>query len=137
MSDAAYADISIDQGADFAMQIYWADSAGEPYQVIHPIRMQARSLTGQVVLDLQSVGDDEPEGTVPEITYSTASGIIQLALPAERTAELTPGKYAYDMFVTYSASVYDLNNGTELQTERRFRLVYGSLYVEGRVTKDV
>jgi hypothetical protein len=140
MSDGAYADISVDRGADFTMQIVWTDPNNQPYEVVHPIRMQARSSTGQVVLDLTSEADeqtDPEEATVPPLTYSTEGGFIQVFIPYSTTEGLTPGTYYYDMFVTYNASVYSLTTGNTSTEVRRFKLIYGKLTVEGRVTENV
>lgn len=139
MSDAAYADLALDQGADFTLQIAWADAGNSPYQVVHPIRMQARAATGQVVLDLYSYeeGAEIPEGVTPTITYSSNSGIIQVNAPNTATVQIPAGVYYYDLFVTYLASVYDMTSGTESTTEKRMKLMQGRIEVEGRVTLDV
>jgi len=139
VTDAAYADLSIDQGADFTMQIIWTDPTGEPYEVIHPIRMQARAATGQVLLDLTSYADgaEIPEGIAPTITYNSDSGVIQLQVPNSLTAGIPQGELYYDLFVTYRAPIYDLTTGVESSTERRSKILTGKITVEGRVTKDV
>jgi hypothetical protein len=139
VSDAANVDLSLDQGADFTLQISWTDTNGNPYEVIHPIRMQARARTKQLELDLYSFeeGAEIPEGIEPTITYSSVSGMIQVVVPATRTATMSAGIYDYDMFVTYRASVYDLSTGAEALSTRKMKLLSGLLEVEGRVTIDV
>lgn len=139
MSDAANVNLSLDQGADFTLQISWTDSNGNPYEVIHPIRMQARARTKQLTLDLYSYaeGEEIPDGIEPTITYSSVSGVIQVVVPAVHTATIDAGLYDYDMFVTYQASVYDLVTGAEALTTRKMKLLSGTLQVEGRVTQDV
>jgi hypothetical protein len=139
VTEAAYADISIDQGADFTMQVIWTDPANEPYEVIHPIRLQARAATGQVMLDLTSYADgaEIPEGVQPTITYNSDSGVIQLQVPYSLTSTIPHGELYYDLFTTYRAPVYDLTSGVESSTERRAKILTGKITVEGRVTKDV
>lgn len=138
MTDAARADISLDQGADFTLQMTWTDSNGNPYEVIHPIRMQARARTKQLTLDLYSYPDgaEIPEGIAPTITYSSTSGVIQVVVPASQTATIPAGMYDYDMFVSYRTAVYDLVSGAESLTTRKMKLMAGTLEVEGRVTLD-
>lgn len=138
MTDAANVDLSLDQGADFTLQINWTDSNGNPYEVIHPIRMQARARTKQLTLDLFSYGEGEtiPEGISPTITYSSTSGVIQVVVPASHTATIPAGMYDYDMFVSYRTSIYDLTTGDESLTTRKMKLLAGLLEVEGRVTLD-
>jgi hypothetical protein len=138
VTDAARADISLDQGADFTLQMTWTDSSGNPYEVIHPIRMQARARTKQLTLDLFSYPDgaEIPEGIAPTITYSSTSGVIQVVVPASQTATIPAGVYDYDMFVSYKTSIYDLVTGVEALTTRKMKLLAGTLEVEGRVTLD-
>lgn len=138
MSDGAYVELSLDQGADFTLQINWTDPSNQPYEVIHPIRMQARASTGQTVLDLASSSGNASsgDGSVPPITYSSQSGVLQVYVPNSQTVGIPSGQYYFDMFVTYRAKVYNMS-GSTTDSERRMKLLYGTISVEGRVTQDV
>lgn len=126
MSEASNWDMSIDQGADFSAQFYWTDAAGNPFTVLHPIRMDIRAETGQVIHSMASLDDDDLED--PDINFNSDSGLIQLVIPASATSSFPAGRYQYDMFVGYS----DGSSGIA----RRKRLLHGSVYVYGSVTRD-
>lgn len=54
------------------------------------------------------------------------------------TTGVPAGEYFFDMFVTYRADSYSNGlGGTSTNAERRMKLLYGKLTVEGRVTLDV
>lgn len=125
MSEAAHWDISIDQGADFSVQLYWTDGASNPFTVLHPMRMDIRAETGQVLYTLTSGTEDEDN---PDIRYNSDSGLIQLSIPAFATNMFPTGSYSYDLFVTYA-------DPRTSKTYRK-RLIYGSVYVYGKVTAD-
>lgn len=127
MSEAASLDISVDQGTDFGIQIYWTDGANTPFTVMAPMRMDIKSETGQVIHSLMTgVADDE----ATPILYNSESGVIQLEIPADVTDSFASGSYDYDLFVTYQDSA--VTNSTRLT-----RLLRGRVHVYRRVTQDV
>lgn len=127
MSESPVLNIAIDQGADFNAQIYWTDAGNNPFTVLHPMRMDIKSDTGQVVHSLSS-GLPEDEGE-SGILYNSDSGLIQLNIPAAATSLFAAGIYAYDLFVTYSDEAAS-------RTAQK-RLIRGNIYVYGRVTQSV
>lgn len=127
MSEAASLDISVDQGTDFGIQIYWTDGANTPFTVMAPMRMDIKSETGQVIHSLMTgVADDQ----ATPILYNSESGVIQLEIPADVTDSFASGSYDYDLFVTYQDSA--VTNSTRLT-----RLLRGRVHVYRRVTQDV
>lgn len=138
MTEAGRADISVDQGADFAVQVVWTDNSGTPYQVVHPIRMQARSSDGVAVLTATSLDETQDNGDAqPSISYNTSLGIIQLNLTSDQTAAMPAGDYFYDLLATYAASAFTVDTGVPINATRVQKLLYGKFVVEGSVTKGV
>lgn len=130
MSGSAQCDFVIDQGADFFVELYWTDYNNVAIPVVSPMRMEIRAKNGQMAAEL--VYDTEvPEGqTQPSITFNSESGLIQLQIKSDKTDSMSPGTYAYDLFVTYA----DAQNNSTL---RRHKLLYGSVEVRGKVTQNV
>lgn len=129
MSTAGRVDLEIDQGADFGLQIFWVDGDQVPFTVLSPMRMEIRNETGQVAYALQT-DDAAPADAIKTIIYNSDSGLIQLNIPAVDTANLRPGTYFYDLFVTY------VDNEVTLETRLK-RLIAGNISVNGRVTRNV
>lgn len=129
MSTAANVDLSLDQGSDFGVQIYWVDGDRTPFTVLSPMRMEIRSELGQVMFTLQT-DDDQLDPTQQTILYNSESGLIQLNIPSTATQNFPPGIYNYDLWVTYQDNV--VTNATRLRP-----LIRGTIYVNGRVTKVV
>jgi hypothetical protein len=130
VTTAANVDLTLDQGADFGIQIYWTDGANNPFTVLSPMRMDVKSDVGTVVYSFFT--DDSAENSInpPNILYNFESGLIQLMMSAEETLALNPGSYSYDLFVTYQDNVIT-------QAVRLKRLIYGQFIVQGRVTASV
>jgi hypothetical protein len=129
MSTAAQVDLTLDQGSDFGVQIYWVDGDRNPFTVLSPMRMEIKSDLGQVMYTLES-DDDQPDPTLQTILYNSESGLIQLQIPASATAAFPPGLYSYDLWVTYQDNA--VTNATRLRP-----LIRGNIYVNGRVTSVV
>lgn len=123
---AANVPLVIDQGEDFTAQIIWTNGRGEPNKVTLPIRMDVVDTTVPV-LSLTTPAEELPQGEVPEISYSTELGLIQIHITKEATSALVPGVYSYDLF----ASVDDgaLYAGNQVQ-----RLIAGVVTVNKRIT---
>jgi hypothetical protein len=129
MSTAGRVDLELDQGADYAAQIYWTDGEQNPYTVKSPMRMEIRNETGSVAYTLQT-DDNAPVDATKTILYNSDSGLIQLNIPASDTSKLGSGNYTYDLFVTYM-------DNEVTGTTRLHRLIAGYLTVNGRVTRNV
>lgn len=116
----------IDQGEDFTAQIIWTDGRGTPQPVTLPIRLDIMDVT-MPVLSLTTPDEDWPPGDIPEISYSSELGLIQLHIPKEQTSLVPPGMYIYDMF----ASVDD---GGAYAGNQQQRVLAGQVIVNKRIT---
>lgn len=125
---AAFVPMEIDQGEDWTTTIVWTDDFDEPLNVIAPCRMDIKSQTGAIQLSLTTPGTDLEEGTIPQIGLSSDIGLIQLHIEDSVTANMIPGVYKYDLFVT----VDDHNEYAGSQVQR---LIAGKVTVNQRVTQ--
>ena len=116
---AGVADFTIEQGADWSVQIYWqSEQTGQPIHAQGPMDMDiVSSLTGQRLIRL----DDGSNGGI--VTSGASYGIIQLEIDRNTTVNFAVGNYIYDLYA-YSA-------GPPLQ---RIRLLRGSVAVAAAVT---
>lgn len=121
---AANIPLVIDQGEDFTCQIIWTDNTGAPIPVAEPIRLD---IVDQNFPILSLTTAPVEEGYIPEITYSSEIGLIQLHIPKEQTQAIAPGLYQYDMF----ASVDD---GTSYAGNQQQRLLVGQVVINKRIT---
>jgi len=134
MSNTAQANIVVAQGEDFAFQILWVDSNGNPYRIKSPSRMVVKTNKGIEILKAESDVPSELQPDRASLVYSTSSGILQLHIPHNVTSELPPGKYFYDIVVTYDAELplettLGLHRG-----DRQAKLVAGFLTVAPTLT---
>lgn len=134
-----YAEMEISQGEDWGLQIIWTDLINDAYQVCHPMRLQARAASGQVVIDISSVDQESEQspGTTPRMVYSTEGGVIQVIIPSSITSQLPVGELYYDLFTSYKSTSYDFVTNEETPTVRLAKLIQGKVHVMGRVTKNV
>lgn len=133
MSTAAQVDIELDQGSDFAIQIYWTTTENIPYSIQSPMRMEIRNSVGGVVQVLQIGTTDEDEVLDPDdatILYNPESGLVQLQLTSAQTDAIGPGLYDYDLFLSY------LDSGITGRVRTK-RLIAGRVKVNGRITQNV
>lgn len=133
MSTAAQLDINIDQGSDYAAQIYWTTGAGAPFFLQGPMRMEIRDTVGGVALTLQTsdTSDDDDADPDQTILFNEESGLIQLYLSGEQTDLLSPDvAYVYDLFCHY------LDSAITGKIRKR-RLIAGRVHVFGRTTQNV
>lgn len=137
MSEAARVDLTIDQGSDFALQLYWTNSFDVPYQVTHPIRMQVKDSVAQTVLEFVSGSEEEGEYEDHELTFNSELGLIQLTATAAKTSTLSPGVYFYDMFATYIDDRASDEEGSQASKPRLMKIMRGTVKVNGRITADV
>jgi len=113
-------------GEDYTCQIVWTDDQGQPMNITAPMRLDIKSAT-QTVLSLTTPDVAPTDGTIPEISYSSEIGIMQIHIPKEQTATLPPGLYQYDMFVT-------VNDGDAYAGNQVVRLMAGQCIVNSRIT---
>lgn len=133
MSTAARIDLEMDQGADFAIQLYWTTTENEPYSLQSPMRMEIRNSVGGVVATLQTDdqgGDGIEDDEDKSIIYDSDSGLIQLQLTAEETNSMGHGLFDYDLFVSY----LDAAVTGRVRTKR---LIAGKVKVNARITSNV
>jgi hypothetical protein len=116
---AGIADFIIEQGADWAVQLYWVTEQNSAAIAAQgPMDMDIVSpVTGQRLIRL----DDGANGGID--TGGAPFGILQLGIDRDTTAQFAPGNYIYDLFA-YSV-------GPPLQ---RVRLLTGSTIVQAKVT---
>lgn len=124
---AANVPLVIDQGEDFTAQIVWTDDQGQAQKMIAPMRLDILGAGNQPIISLTTPDTPDPAGTIPEISYSSEIGLIQLHIPKEQTATLPAGLYQYDMFVT-------VNDGDAYAGNQQFRLLVGQVVVNQRIT---
>lgn len=116
---AGQCDFTVEQGADWAVQIFWTnEQTGDPIAATGPMEMDIVSdKTGQRLIRL----DDGSNGGID--TGGAPYGIIQLSIDDAMTQMFAPGMYHYDLFV-YSS-------GPPLQ---RVRILTGRVTVAHQVT---
>lgn len=124
---AANVPLIIDQGEDWSAQIVWTDDFDEPYQIVHPARLDIKNTQGATQLSLETPETEVPEGSIPEISISPDIGLIQLHIEDTATAALKPGVYQYDLFVS-------VDDGGEYAGEQRQRIIAGTVTVNKRIT---
>lgn len=139
MSNSVRVDLSVDQGADFAVEIYWTDYNNNPFPIEAPIRMDVVSEVGGPVAEFVAYPDGEQGEYQDDVTvrYNTERGLIQLLLSSEKTGQIPPGQYFYDLFVTYRDSYQDVVTGDMINATRLAKIMYGRMVVNGKVTKNV
>ena len=125
---AAYVPLDIDQGEDWTTNIIYSDEFDNPYNVVHPCRMDIKSPQGATQITLATPEGELPDGVIPEIMLSSEIGLIQLHIDDEATAAMIPGTYKYDLFVT-------INDGNEYSGNQTQRLIKGDVTVNQRVTE--
>jgi hypothetical protein len=124
---AVKVDLVIDQGEDWASQMIYTDEYDEPYNIIHPCRLDIKNGSGAVQISLSSSDTAPVEGTIPEIAISTEIGLLQFYLEDTATAALNPGQYIYDLFITLNDN--NVYAGNQIQ-----RPIQGNVMVNKRVT---
>lgn len=124
---AANVPLVIDQGEDFTAQIIWTDDNGNAQQLVDPMRLDIVSGGNLPVVSLTTPTSPVPAGTIPEISYSTDIGMIQIHIPKEQSAAIPAGVYNYDFFVT-------VNDGSVYAGDQQFRLLVGQVVVNQRIT---
>ena len=111
---------TIDQGADWYLNVTYNDPAGDPIDITNytaSMQMRTSPLAATAVLTL----DD-----VTGITITGATGLLELHATAIQTAAITNAKYSYDLEITSPAS-------PEVVT----RLIEGTIIVSAQTTRTV
>lgn len=126
---AAVVPIEIDMGEDWTANVVYTDDMDQPYNIIEPCRLDIKNVQGAIQLSLTTPADPElvQDGVIPDILLSSDIGLIQLHIEDTVTANLVPGVYKYDLFVT-------VNDGNEYSGNQVQRLIKGDVTVNQRVT---
>jgi hypothetical protein len=89
---AGYVALELDQRANFARSITIKNSSGDP-----------RDLTGATAnANMRKSHYSSTTTIIPTTITNPAQGEITLSMDWQETANLTPGRYVYDVVVTYS-----------------------------------
>lgn len=91
---ATKANIIIDQGTTFSTDIYLTDDDGNPIDLT--------GYTGASKMRKHYTSSNAQSFTV---SLNTTYGYVTLSLTSANTANLTPGRYVYDVEVTSSSNV--------------------------------
>lgn len=138
MSNAVRVDLSVDQGADFAVEIYWTDYYNNPFSIEAPIRMDVRDEVTTVMEFVAHPSGEEGELSEDiSVRYNTERGLIQLVISSEKTKDVPPGNYFYDLFVTYRDQFQDPATGEMMNSTRLAKIMYGRMAVRARVTRNL
>lgn len=92
---AAFSEIVIEQGATFSTTLNVEDTAGSA------INLYAYTAESQMRKSYYS----SSATTISATVTGTANGEITLSMAAANTANVTPGRYVYDVKITSPASV--------------------------------
>jgi hypothetical protein len=106
----------IDQGADWFLNVTWEDTAGDPINVTGytaALQLRTSPLARTYVLSLATGGNG--------ITVDGPNGLFNIHATAEQTAEITPGRYTYDL---------EINSGSVIT-----RLIQGTIEVSANTTR--
>jgi hypothetical protein len=101
---AAYVEITIEQGANLTSTVTVSDTQGDA------INLSSYSAAAQLRKSYYS----STANTLSAIITGNANGQITLSMTAANTANLTPGRYVYDLKITNSVdnSVVRVVEGT-------------------------
>lgn len=111
---ATYANLYIDQGADFATNIVVEDVNGDPVDLTN------LTLSGQVRRTYQS--ETAYDFTITKI--NAAKGELQIRLSDSVTSTMNSGRYVYDVY------------GNDSQTNNDFKIIEGIAEIVPRVTRS-
>lgn len=110
---AGYTELFLEQGADFSMSIVLDDVAGQAFNLVN------FSASSQMRKSYYSTN------AAATFTVSTGNspqdGVIVLSLDSANTANIYPGRYVYDVYVS--------------QANTRYRVLEGIVSVTPQVTK--
>lgn len=138
MSNAVRVDLSVDQGADFAAEIYWTDYYNNPFAIESPIRMDVRDeVTTVMEFVAYPTGEEGELSEDVSIRYNSDRGLIQLLISSEKTKDVPAGNYFYDLFVTYRDQFQDPATGEMMNTTRLSKIMYGRMNIRARITKNI
>lgn len=114
--------LDVYQGEDWTAQIIVTDQNGNGVNLVTPMQMDVVDSIGQLMISLITSDD-----TVPQISYSSDIGLIQLHMTRTETADLPNGDYSYDLFATMDDDAY--------ADDQRFVVCRGIMTVIRRYTE--
>ena len=91
---AAFAELTIEQGANLTSYVTVSDSSG------YPINLQFYSAVSQLRKSYYSSNATSTFST----TVYPVTGVIELTLTSGQTANISPGRYVYDTIITNSVT---------------------------------
>lgn len=109
--------ITCDQGATFSRTLTWTNSAKTPYNLTgYTARMHVRETvaSASTIVELTTANS--------RISLGGAAGTVTLTISAADTANLTPGKYVYDLELVSGGGVVS-------------RIIEGNFVVKAEVTR--
>lgn len=116
---ALYENLVVDQGSDASMDLYLTDKNGAKKNLAgHTIRGQIRKN--------YNTSDSDAITFISTIDTPTSDGIVNISLTNGVTSEMLPGRYFYDIEMSYVDS--DANTIVE-------RILEGKLEVTPSVTR--
>lgn len=126
----AYVPLIIDQGEDWTAQVIITDQNGNNLDLARPMQMDMKNQVGLLVLSLHSISVEDEQTTldIPEISFSSDIGMIQIHINKDVTSAMDPGTYSYDLF----ASVDD---GNVYAGSQRIRVIAGNATINKKVTE--
>lgn len=93
----------IEQGCTFKKKIVWKDSTGTPIEIINnTAKMHIRSLSGGLIIELST-----ENGRIELAT----GGVINLNISYDKTNEIQPALYVYDLEIYIGSEVTRLIQG--------------------------
>ena len=116
---AQYEDITIDQGADVAVELHLADNTGAVKNLTN------HSVAAKMKKTYNS-DSDNTQAFNAIIATPPASGIVTLSLTNAQTNALTAGRYVYDVELSFT----DSSSATITE-----RVLEGKVFVTPSVTK--
>ncbi len=108
---AIKANLIVDQGTDYSTSVTLTDDEGSV------ATLTGYSANGQIRKTYSSSNSVSFSMTITEET-----GVVTMALTANQTANMTPGRYVYDVYLTDTSSI-------------KSRIVEGIVTVTPRVTR--
>lgn len=117
---AQYEEITIDQGSDVAIQLDLVDHTGAAKSLVN------HTVTAKMKKNYKSTDSADIQSFTSLVATPSTSGICTLSLTNSQTDALKPGKYVYDVEISF----IDSDNQTIVE-----RVLEGRIQVTPSVTK--
>mgnify|MGYP001225228791 FL=1 len=117
---AQYEEITIDQGSDVAIQLDLVDHTGAAKSLLN------HTITAKMKKNYKSTDSSDIQDFSAIVSTPSTAGIVTLSLTNSQTDALKPGKYVYDVEISF----IDSDNATIVE-----RVLEGRIQVTPSVTK--